>query len=178
MNDQRIIIIGFMGCGKTTVAGELARQLECSWADLDDAISKREGRTPGEIIEQNGEPAFRAIETDTLREFLDSKSERIIAAGGGAWIMEGNRRLISQYRAVTVWLDVPFTICWDRIKAAGSPRPLAASREAAKELYDARRPVYQTADVRVVVDESSTAESIAEEIIAAVLRQEPHGYRR
>ena len=53
--DRRIIILGFMGCGKTTVATELARQLECRFIDLDSFITDSQGRSPAEIIEQDGE---------------------------------------------------------------------------------------------------------------------------
>ena len=63
MTNQTIVIIGFMGSGKTTVGSELARLLNCRAVDLDSWITEREQRSPAEIIEQDGEAAFRRIET-------------------------------------------------------------------------------------------------------------------
>lgn len=80
---NQIIIIGFMGTGKTTVAFELARKLNCRAIDLDDLITQREKRSPKEIIQQDGEAAFRSIETQMLREALMA-SARVVAVGGGA----------------------------------------------------------------------------------------------
>jgi len=62
VTDQQIIIIGFMGTGKTTVAHELGRKLNCLAVDLDELIARRESRTASEIIEQDGESEFRRIE--------------------------------------------------------------------------------------------------------------------
>jgi shikimate kinase len=173
MNGQRILITGFMGSGKTTVARELSRQLNCEWADLDDLITKQEGQTPGEIIDQDGELKFRERETQALAKVLGTGSEQVIAAGGGAWTIADNRELITKHEALAVWLDAPFALCWRRIQSGGE-RPLARSRESAQQLYDARKPIYKTAAVRVVVDDRQTAEDVAKEIIAAVLRQQAH----
>src|SRR5437870_9118375 len=84
--NRRIVILGFMGCGKTTVAKELARQLDCNFVDLDSFLTEREGRSPAEIIEQDGEPAFRQIESLALTEVLKDRDARVIALGGGTWI--------------------------------------------------------------------------------------------
>ena len=87
---NQIIIIGFMGTGKTTVALELARKLNCRAIDLDDLIAiTREGRSPKEIIEQDGESRFREIETEALREVLQDETARVVAVGGGAWTIAG-----------------------------------------------------------------------------------------
>ncbi len=80
------MIAGFMGCGKTAVAGALAVHLNCKMIDLDEAITEREGRSPARIIEEDGESAFRAIETITLHDVLKDGSVGVIALGGGAWI--------------------------------------------------------------------------------------------
>ena len=96
MEDRRIVIVGFMGCGKTTVARALAQRLGCEMIDLDSFITEREGRTPAEIIEADGEPAFREIETHALRDALKMDDARVIALGGGAWTIEANRALFAQ----------------------------------------------------------------------------------
>ena len=104
-----------MGCGKSQVARELARRLNVPMIDLDDRITANEGRTPAQLITEAGEPAFRAIETNTLRGLLQESEAGVIALGGGAWIESANRDLIDQFGCLTIWLDAPFALCWDRI---------------------------------------------------------------
>src|SRR3981081_610280 len=95
--NRRIVLVGFMGSGKTTVAEALARQLGWQAIDLDSFIAEREGRSPAEIIAQSGEPAFRQIETDALVAVLRKKEVRVIALGGGAWTIEANRALVAKH---------------------------------------------------------------------------------
>jgi shikimate kinase len=161
--------VGFMGCGKTEVARELAVLRNEQWADLDDLIGKGEGRSPAEIITNDGEAVFRERETSMLQSLLMSGAERVIALGGGAWTIPRNRELVREHDAVAVWLDAPFDLCWRRIEAAGQARPLAPNRDAAQRLYLERGAIYSLADFRVsVADESPTA--IAGRI-AVLLRQ-------
>jgi shikimate kinase len=170
MHENRIVIIGFMGSGKTTVARTLAGKLNCQWVDLDALIAKHEHRSPKEIIEQDGETNFREIETRMLRKVLTTEAERVIAVGGGAWTIPGNRQVIVEGGACAVWLDAPFELCWKRIVESDEQRPLAPTLESARTLYDGRRPVYSTADFRVRVNENQTPEEIAQEIADAMLR--------
>lgn len=148
---MKVIITGFMGCGKTRVARELARRLDLEMIDLDERITEREGRSPAQLIVEDGETAFRAVESDVLRELLKAKKTAVIALGGGAWIQEANRELIRQDDCLSVWLDAPFEICWARIEASGDQRPLGRTREQAQALYDLRRPIYQLADIHITV---------------------------
>ena len=154
-----IIITGFMGSGKTTVAHSLARILDCTAIDLDQFITERVGRTPREVIEHDGESAFREIETQLLRELLGQDAARVIALGGGAWTVEKNRDLIAEREGFAVWLDAPFTLCWQRIAAAGRKRPLARNFDQARKLYELRRPVYELAALRVSVAGKGVDES-------------------
>lgn len=172
MTNQQIVIIGFMGTGKTTVASELARKLNCRAIDLDDLITQREKRGPKEIIQQEGEEAFRSIETKTLREVLVAAAGRVVAVGGGAWTIGENRKMIAEHGAFTVWLDAPFELCWKRIAAGREARPLARSREMARKLYAERRPVYESADARVIVTENASVEEIARKVASAVFATE------
>ena len=147
--DRRIVIIGFMGCGKTTVANALARQLGCAVVDLDSFITDREGHTPAEIIVQDSEPSFREIETRALKVVLEENAARVIALGGGGWMMQANRALVAQHDCLSVWLDAPFALCWERIQSGGTIRPLAPERQSAKALFDSRRPAYGLAEIRI-----------------------------
>lgn len=146
-----IVITGFMGCGKSKVARALAESLDLSMIDLDHSITARTGRTPAQLIREDGESAFRSIESNALREVLHSGDAGVIALGGGAWIQSINRELINQYSGVTVWLDVPFEVCWTRIETAGEDRPLGQTRNQAAALYEQRQLVYQLATIRVPV---------------------------
>lgn len=159
-----IVITGFMGCGKSKVARELARRLNILCIDLDEKITQREGRSPAQIIVEDGEPAFRAIESDALSKVLQTKTAGVIALGGGAWIEEKNRDLIDQYHCTTVWLDAPFEVCWARIEASAEDRPLGKSRTHALELYERRRPIYQLAHIRVEVRGAETIDQLATRI--------------
>jgi shikimate kinase len=145
-----IIVVGFMACGKTEVARALARRLDLPLADLDKTIAQQQGRTSAQLIVEEGEAAFRSIETATLREVLEGEIA-IVALGGGAWITEANRNLISEHGGLTVWLDTPFELCWQRIEASPEDRPLGRSRDEAEQLYRLRQPVYQLADIHVSV---------------------------
>jgi shikimate kinase len=164
VTNQRIVIIGFMGTGKSTVARELGRQLSREAVDLDDLISRHEGRSPKEIIEQDGESRFREIETQQLDNALGAEPSRIISAGGGAWTIPANRRLIREQGAISVWLDAPFELCWQRIETSHETRPLARSREMAERLYDERRPIYELAKVRISISEADSAAEVATKI--------------
>ena len=163
--NRRIVIVGFMGSGKTTVAEALARQLGCQAIDLDSFIAEREGRSPAEIIAQDGEPAFREIEADALREVFENKKGEVIALGGGAWTIEANRALISQHDCLSVWLDPPFELCWQRIISGKAVRPLAPDRATAERLHDDRRASYVLSERHLKVSSEDSARSLADKIL-------------
>ena len=164
MTDRRIVLLGFMGCGKTTVAEALAQRLGCAMIDLDSFITDREGRSPAEIIEQDGEDAFREIETRAMSEALANSKARVIALGGGAWMIEANRALAEKHDCLSVWLDAPFELCWERITASATTRPLAPERQRAESLYDSRRPTYGLAQVRIDSNEKKGLDGIVIEV--------------
>jgi len=162
---KRIVILGFMACGKTTVAKELARQWDCDHVDLDSFITERHGRSPAEIIQQDGEENFREIETLALRDVLQNKDVRVIALGGGTWTIPANRTLAALHDCLSVWLDAPFELCWKRIKEARTVRPLAPDRDTALARYESRRGDYATAEKPIAVDEFDSPEALARQIL-------------
>jgi shikimate kinase len=163
--NRRIVILGFMACGKTTVAKELARQLECDFIDLDSFVTECQGRSPAEIIQQAGEQKFREIETLALRDALQSSDARVIALGGGTWTIPENRTLIALHDCFTVWLDAPFDLCWQRIIKGSAPvRPLAPDRGTALGRYDTRRADYALAEHRMVISASDTQQTVADQL--------------
>ena len=165
--NRRIVILGFMACGKTTVAQELARQLECDFIDLDSFIAERYGRSAAQIIQQDGEDRFREIETLALRDALQNNNARVIALGGGTWTIPANRTLTALHDCETVWLDVPFEVCWQRITLSESNRPLAPDRDSALSRFESRRADYALANRHVLVSEADSIETIAGQIMPA-----------
>lgn len=161
---RRIILTGFMGAGKTAVAAALARRLDCRLIDLDEFITAREGRSIGSIIDEDGEDKFRELETRALLDALEDEAVRVVALGGGTWTLERNRALIRERDCLTVWLDAPFALCWERIKNASNPRPLARDQESTRQLYESRRSSYALARLRVVVNEKSAIQDLVSAI--------------
>jgi shikimate kinase len=155
-----IVITGFMGCGKSEVARELARRRNVAMIDLDEWITAQTGRSPAQLIDEDGERAFREIETNALRELLRSGLAGVIALGGGAWIEEVNRELIDEYRCTSIWLDTPFEICWERIAASEEDRPLGRTREEARARYDQRKSVYRLASIHVPVSGNESVDDV------------------
>ena len=168
MSKVPIIITGFMASGKTTVARALARALGCQSIDLDQFIIDQTGRSPKEIIEQDGESVFREVETSLLREALRLESARVIALGGGAWTLQQNRDLIAEHGGLTVWIDAPFEVCWQRIAASGTERPLAPNREQAYKLYSQRRALYELASLSLIADGNTDVDGLAATIARAI----------
>ena len=164
MTTRRIAILGFMACGKTTVGEELARQLDCGFVDLDSFISEREGRAPAQIITDDGEAAFRELETLALRDVLQNRKAHVIALGGGTWTIPANRTLVALYDCRTLWLDTPFETCWERIAGSETCRPLAPDRETARKRFDERREYYSLAERRIPVETNDTVKHVVTQI--------------
>jgi shikimate kinase len=165
---QTVVITGFMGCGKSKVARELAERLNTTMVDLDERITARTGRTPAQLIDEDGERIFRTIETDTLRDVLESHEAGVIALGGGAWIEQANRELIEQYGCASVWLNVPFEVCWARIEYAAEDRPLGRTKNEAAALYERRRPIYQLATTHIQVTGNEEVDDLISVIRSAL----------
>ncbi len=165
---QTIVITGFMGCGKSEVARELARRLDVPMIDLDDRITASEGRTPAQLITEAGETAFRAVETNTLRQLLQSSEAGVIALGGGAWIESANRDLIDQYGCISVWLDASFAVCWKRISASLDDRPLGKTIEQAEARYNLRKPIYSLAKIHIPITGSESVDQLGLDLYAKI----------
>ena len=169
---QRTVLTGFMGVGKSTVARHLSHLLKCEKSDLDAFIEASEKCTIAEIIKQKGEARFREIETENLQKILLS-DVRIIALGGGAWTIEKNRRLIKETNCTTIWLESTFDHCWRNIKFSRRERPLAKNKRSARKLFEERQKFYCLADWHFIVkpelNSYELARKIAEEVFSLKL---------
>ena len=157
-----------MGCGKTAVARLLASMLNRNVIDLDELITRKHERTPAEIINEDGEAAFRSIETSVLKQLLDTAFDGVVSIGGGGWIELANRRLLDGAGAITVWIDAPFEVCWERIESGREVRPMAPTKDKARALFDGRQPIYQTATIRIATQRDETLYSVASRVAAAL----------
>ncbi|HEU5234453.1 MAG TPA: shikimate kinase, partial [Terriglobales bacterium] len=105
---ELVILVGFMGAGKTTVGRELAKVLNWPFYDLDALIEGRTGRTVPALFAEQGEPAYRKLEAQSLRELLQTLEDEpaVIALGGGAFVQETIRQILRDNSASVVHLDV------------------------------------------------------------------------
>jgi shikimate kinase len=157
-----IYLIGFMGCGKSTVGRALADELGWSFIDLDEEIERGQNTTVADIFDSRGEAAFRGIETAALRKRVhhaQSGCPQVVALGGGAFMSDENFELVSS-NGVTVWLDCPFSRIERRI-AGQTHRPLARDPHQLRRLFDARRDGYAKADYRVEVIDDDIRSAVA-----------------
>jgi shikimate kinase len=157
-----------MGVGKSTVAKCLSVILRAEKLDLDRFIEANEGRAIAEIIETEGEARFREIETENLRKILAETNVRVIALGGGAWIMPPNRQLIKSHDCTTVWLESTFEHCWRNITVSKQKRPLAKNKSLAEHLFLERQKFYCLADWHFIVEPQLTSFEVARRIAEEV----------
>lgn len=161
---ERVVLVGFMGCGKTTVGALVARALGWEFHDMDAILEARLGMSIAEAFRLRGEPWFREQETALARD-LASRTRAVIAAGGGAFTVPETRAAL-QERAVTVWLRCELDTALARIPRDGS-RPLAADHATIGRLFDRRIPLYRLAD-RQVDASDGPPEAVARAVVAAL----------
>jgi shikimate kinase len=160
-----VYLVGFMGCGKSTVGRALAGELGWSFFDLDFDIEQAAGQAIAGIFETRGEEAFRNLETEALRERVRSVRQgrpQVVSLGGGAFTVQENFELVENH-GVSIWLDTPLEIIETRI-ASETHRPLAADPVRLRHLYDSRRDDYARADYRI-----ETADHSPEAIVARII---------
>lgn len=142
---HNIILIGFMGCGKSTVGRELKRMLGYQWVDTDAVIEAEAHCSITEIFAREGEQGFRDHESRVLRELLEKKPSRmIISTGGGAVLREENRMMLRQLGYV-VWLRANAEIVYQRTRK-NRDRPILQTpnpRAVIADLLQQREPIYR-----------------------------------
>ena len=157
--------MGFMGAGKSSVGRALSRQLGWPFEDLDERIRAREGLSIEQIFQQSGEIEFRRAEHAALRGLLSElgTSPRVVALGGGAFVQRHNAVLLEEPGMSVIFLDAPVEELFRRCQQEQVERPLRGDLEQFRQLYEARRPHYVTAKLRIETA-GKEIEAIAEEI--------------
>lgn len=157
-----IVLIGFMGSGKTSVGVKLSYRLRMVVEDTDKLIEKKEGKTISDIFAQEGEAYFRELETGLLKELGEGKTDKIYSVGGGTPVKEENRPLLKKLGLV-VYLRIQPETVYERLKN-DTTRPLLQCEnplEKIRELINSRREAYEEcADFIIDVDELGLEEII------------------
>jgi len=173
-----VVLVGFMGSGKSSVGRELARRFAAPFVDVDERIEEAAGCTIRDLFAREGEPTFREREKEALREVVSVKG-RVVATGGGAFADDGNRALLRTYAPV-VYLEAGVETLLARLSgeadsAAGEAvRPLlrGADREkVVRDLLSRRVPGYREADFTVRTDGRTVGE-VAGQVEAWLERME------
>jgi shikimate kinase len=171
---ERIVLIGFMGAGKSTVGALLAARLGWELVDTDTFVAARAGAPVAEIFRERGEAAFRQMEAEVL-ETVGAGRRLVVATGGGAPVQARNAAFFGG-PALTIHLKVSLATALQRARAAGTgaaPRPLLAQEEGAvRALFENRRPVYEKLGIGVETEGREPA-AIVEEIVR--LLEDPRG---
>lgn len=155
-----IFLCGFMGCGKSTVGQILAKKSGCGFCDTDELIVKNQEMTIPEIFSQKGEPYFRTVEAETVKSLCGKNT--VVACGGGAMQNSDTAEAVKNNGGVIVYLNVPFEVCYDRIKNDKN-RPIVVNntKEQLEEIYNNRRDIYMKNSTIMVEAVGSPAEIAA-----------------
>lgn len=154
-----LVLVGHMGCGKSTLGRMLAQALDMTFVDADDEIARAAGKSITDIFQDHGEQEFRAGEERVLSRLMQSEA-KIIATGGGAFVSPKTRAEI-QRRGVSIWLNVGISELVERT-AKRNHRPLLHNRdpfEVFKTLSRERNPLYAQADISVHIEASDHEET-------------------
>jgi shikimate kinase len=164
---ERILLVGMMGAGKTTVGRALATRLGYGYVDSDYQVESRTGQTVREIFETRGEAAFREDEKLALREALAADGPMVVSVAGGAVLDPDNREQL-RHAGLVVWLKASPEVLARRVVSQGprtGHRPLLGDDplSALTHLYRARAPLYEElADLVIDVEERTPEEAVQE----------------
>ena len=165
---RSVVLVGMMGCGKSAIGAELARQLSVPFLDADSEIKKSESMEIAQIFERFGEPYFRNLESQMLDKLLGGDSI-ILSSGGGTFMFERNRRLIAG-KGISLWLKAEPELLWERVRHK-STRPLLVTPDpyrTLKELQEERTPYYSEAQIAVEAEWGLSIPEMAAKVACAL----------
>lgn len=161
---QRVVLLGYMCSGKSTVGAALARRLEWSFVDFDVEIERREGRSVSAIIDQEGEEYFRGAEAALTQEAAGSSA--LVLAPGGGWITRPELLEAIRPGTLSVWLTVSVDETVRRLRTDTIDRPFRDHPDPGGmigAMLAEREPLYRLADLKIPAD-GRTVEQLAFEI--------------
>lgn len=162
----RALLVGAPGSGKSTVGKALAERLDVEFRDTDRDIEAAAGKSIADIFVDDGEEAFRGLETQALRNVL-SGTDGVVSLGGGVVMRTENRELLAGHRVV--WLEVALADAVKRV-GLGTTRPLLMGnvRGRLMELMAERAPVYEAVSTLRVSTSGRTVDEVVDELAAAL----------
>jgi len=167
---MNLVLIGYRGTGKSTVARLLAEKLHWPWFDADQQIEARAGMSIARIFSEQGEPAFRDWESQVVAD-LAQRERCVLALGGGAVMRPANREILARQGKI-VWLKASPEMLWKRIQhdlSTAERRPNLTSQGGITEIIatlDARNPIYRECAQWEVDTQGMTPEQVADAIVA------------
>jgi shikimate kinase len=166
---KTLVLVGLMGAGKTAVGNLLAARLGVPFKDSDQEMVRAANMSIAEIFERDGEPFFRLKETQVLERLLKGPP-CVLSTGGGAYLSAENRLLISEF-GVAVWLKADLDLLWSRVRHKDTRPLLHVPNPKAKlqELYDARLPFYEKAEIAVEAERGLSLEEMTDKVMRALL---------
>ena len=169
-----VTLIGYRGCGKSSIAPRLARRLGWSWADSDSVVEQRAGCSISEIFEHEGEAAFRKRESEVLADLVQQQN-LVIASGGGAILAEANRQMLKAAGPV-VWLQVSVAKLAKRLgdRSSVRKRPSLTGKPISEEVAEVlavREPLYRECATLIIDAGSGRPEQITRRIAEYISRQ-------
>jgi len=168
MNEKKIILIGLMGSGKSSVAKMVADKLSISAFDTDEWIENKSGKTIADIFKTKGENYFRELEGNALNELIPISKTCIVATGGGLPCYFDRMDMLNQ-SGITIYLKCSPEIIFDRIKNEIEKRPLIEkgtktdSIDFIRKKLNERETIYESANY--IIDANSSLEEVANKII-------------
>jgi len=162
---KHIILVGFMGCGKSRVGRELSKEMGCPFVDMDAVIVKEAGMPITDIFKQQGEAHFRKLETEMLQRLLRAKKQTVISSGGGMPIQEANQPCLKD--ETVIYLKASVETLVERLKG-DKRRPILQGgnlREKIITLKEQRDPIYEQVS-NISVD---TSDKTVDEVVANII---------
>jgi len=167
---QKIILVGYMAVGKTTIAQLLSEKIQMKWLDLDKVIENNVKFSIKNIFEQKGEIYFRKIEHDIFKELIENDEKLIISTGGGTPCYANNHLLLNGENIISIYLKASIDVIYERLKTQKEERPLVANQSdselkefIAKNLFD--RSFFYNQATHVIDISTKNPEEVVESIL-------------